>query len=166
MIDSKNMPTSNQAKLSTNTLINTRLSSSQPSEFRCGKVAMVGLPNAGKSSCINYFMACKVAIVTQKAQTTRHVMHAVLTDDQHQIVFIDTPGILRGKLNSSDASLIKHTRSGVSDADTIVFVVDANVALSQENNRLWGQLSKWIHGKDKAQDHTNHVAHNRANACC
>ena len=62
-------------------------------EFRSGFVAIVGRPNVGKSTLLNQILDTKVTIVSDKAQTTRHQIRGVLTDEQTQIVFVDTPGI-------------------------------------------------------------------------
>ena len=62
-------------------------------ESRCGFVAIIGAPNSGKSTLLNQFVGSKVAIVTQKVQTTRTPLRGIVIDGQSQIIFVDTPGI-------------------------------------------------------------------------
>jgi GTPase len=92
--------------------------------FRSGVVAVVGRPNVGKSSLVNALVGEKVAIVTDKPQTTRHPIRGVATADDHQLVFVDTPGfhkprtLLGERLNAA----VGNAASGV---DVVVLVVDA-----------------------------------------
>ena len=67
---------------------------SEKRNFKAGYVAIVGKPNVGKSTLINDFMECKLSIVTNKPQTTRKKIMGVLTREDYQIVFYDTPGIM------------------------------------------------------------------------
>lgn len=89
-----------------------------------GYVAVVGLPNAGKSTIINKIVGEKVAIVSKKPQTTRDNILGIKTTDEYQIVFIDTPGIHRSK-NKLDTFMNKNVRTALAGADVIVYVVDA-----------------------------------------
>ena len=98
------------------------------SNFRCGWVAIMGPPNAGKSTLLNTFLGQKVAIVTPKAQTTRNRITGILSDADAQIIFMDTPGIhaTRGKLNR----LLSQTAWDASkDADVIMVMLDAELYL-------------------------------------
>ena len=70
---------------------------SEKKHFKSGYVAIVGKPNVGKSTMINDFMECKLSIVTPKPQTTRKKIMGVLTREDYQIVFYDTPGIMEPK---------------------------------------------------------------------
>jgi GTP-binding protein Era len=95
------------------------------SEFKSGFVAIIGKPNAGKSTLLNQFLGEKLAIVTRKAQTTRHRIMGILTEDNYQIVFSDTPGILDAKYKMHERMLeeIKNVRK---DTDVLLFVMDVN----------------------------------------
>lgn len=97
--------------------------SEQNKEFKSGFVAIIGKPNAGKSTLLNRFLGEKLAIVTRKAQTTRHRIMGILTEDDYQIVFSDTPGILDAKYKMQERMLeeIKNVRK---DTDVLLFVMD------------------------------------------
>lgn len=92
---------------------------------RAGTVALVGLPNAGKSSLLNQLLGSKLSIVTPFAQTTRERVIGIDTRDGVQMVFIDTPGIVRPAylLHRSLIELVDET---ISDADVVVLVTDAS----------------------------------------
>lgn len=95
-----------------------------PEEFRSGYVALVGKPNVGKSTLLNALMGQKLSIVTPKAQTTRHRVLGILTEGSTQIIFLDTPGIMRPN-TSLDRTMMRKVSDSVVDADLIVFMVDA-----------------------------------------
>ena len=88
--------------------------------FKAGYVALVGKPNAGKSSLVNALVGEKVAIVSSKPQTTRDNILGILTKDDYQIVFVDTPGVHHSK-NLLDKAMMKNVRSAVSGVDLIFF---------------------------------------------
>ena len=94
---------------------------------RCGFVALVGAPNAGKSTLLNALVGAKVSIVTHKAQTTRAQIRGVVTDEAVQVVFIDTPGIFAPK-RRLDRAMVQSAWTGAGDADMVAFIVDAEVA--------------------------------------
>ncbi len=93
--------------------------------FRCGFVAVVGRPNVGKSTLVNAIMGRKVSIVTSKPQTTRHRILAVLTGDEEQIVFVDTPGLHRNAGRAMNRLMNRAAISALADADLALFVVEA-----------------------------------------
>ncbi|GFM36361.1 GTPase Era [Desulfovibrio psychrotolerans] len=95
-------------------------------EHRCGWVAMMGPPNAGKSTLLNAFLGQKVAIVTPKPQTTRHQISGILSRPDSQIIFMDTPGIhqLRGKMNKL---LLQTAWQAMSGADVVMVVLDSDL---------------------------------------
>jgi len=93
--------------------------------FRSGFVSIVGRPNVGKSTLINQFVGQKIAIMSDKAQTTRNKVHGVVTTDDAQIVFIDTPGIHKPKHRLGDF-MVKQAKSTLPDVDVLLFLVNAS----------------------------------------
>lgn len=91
---------------------------------RCGFVALIGAPNAGKSTLLNQMVGGKVAIVTHKVQTTRARLRGITVEDESQIIFVDTPGIFspRRKL---DVAMVDAAWGGAAEADLTVLLVDA-----------------------------------------
>lgn len=94
------------------------------SGFRSGFVSIVGRPNVGKSTLLNAFMGRKVAITSPKPQTTRNAIRGVLTGDQWQIVFVDTPGLHKPKTLLGER-LNDVVRGTLKEVDAIVFIIDA-----------------------------------------
>ncbi|AJW61841.1 GTPase Era [Elizabethkingia bruuniana] len=90
---------------------------------RAGFVNIVGKPNAGKSTLLNQLMGEKLAIVTQKAQTTRHRIFGIYNEDDVQIVFSDTPGVLDPKYGLQE-KMMEFVKESLQDADVFLFIVD------------------------------------------
>ena len=95
------------------------------SAFRCGTVALAGRPNTGKSSLLNKLIGQKIAIVSPKAQTTRHTVTGILTTADCQYVFVDLPGYQTRHVNVLNRSLNRQATEGARDCDVAVFVVEA-----------------------------------------
>jgi len=91
---------------------------------RCGFVAVIGAPNAGKSTLVNALVGAKVSIVTHKVQTTRARIRGVALHDESQIILVDTPGIFKPK-RRLDQAMVDAAWSGEADADLVALIVDA-----------------------------------------
>ena len=91
---------------------------------RCGFAAIIGAPNAGKSTLINALVGSKVAIVTPKVQTTRMPVRGIAMAGETQIVFVDTPGIFRPR-RRLDRAMVNSAWAGAEDADALLLIVDA-----------------------------------------
>jgi GTPase len=102
-----------------------------PEGFRSGYAAIIGKPNVGKSTLMNALVGRKLSIVTNKPQTTRNRVVGILTGDDFQVVFLDTPGIIepRYKLHQS---MMHDVRESVTDADLVVFMTDASLGRVDE----------------------------------
>ncbi|HKI13734.1 MAG TPA: GTPase Era [Roseiarcus sp.] len=100
------------------------------SETRCGFVALIGAPNAGKSTLINALVGEKVSIVTRKAQTTRSTVRGVLTTGEAQIVFVDTPGLFAPK-RRLDRAMVASAWAAAADADVLALLIDARKEAGQ-----------------------------------
>lgn len=93
-------------------------------EFRAGFVAIVGRPNVGKSTLMNHLLGQKLSITSRKPQTTRHRIHGVLTNEEAQMVFVDTPGIHSNTVKAINERMNAAAVSALSDVDVVLFVVD------------------------------------------
>lgn len=102
-----------------------------PPDHRAGFVCILGKPNAGKSTLLNALLDYKLAIVTPKAQTTRHRIAGVLTERQRQMVFIDTPGVTLPS-DPLRESLLKAARLALKDADTLLLLVAPDERFSED----------------------------------
>lgn len=91
--------------------------------YRAGFVNIVGNPNVGKSTLMNALVGEKISIITSKAQTTRHRIRGIVTGDDFQIVFSDTPGVLKPAYKLQDA-MLQFSTSALSDADVLLYVTD------------------------------------------
>ncbi len=103
--------------------------------MKCGFVTIIGRPNVGKSTLLNQVLGQKIVIATDKAQTTRKRIKGILTDDDSQIIFVDTPGVHR-PLNKLGEFLLDEAKVAVPDADLVLFLVDGTEPA--------GKGDKWI----------------------
>jgi len=106
---------------------------------RCGFVALVGAPNAGKSTLMNQLVGSKISIVTHKVQTTRAVMRGIAIHDDCQIIFVDTPGIFAPR-RRLDEAMVSTAWGSARDADICVFLVDAERGLTDDIEKIIDNL--------------------------
>lgn len=108
-------------------------------EFKSGYVAVVGRPNAGKSTLLNKLLKFNISIISDKPQTTRDIINFIYTDDDAQIIFMDTPGyqIARNKLGDY---MDKAMRSAIEDADMILYIIDGSVAFKAGEKELMDKV--------------------------
>ena len=129
--------------------------------YRCGCVAIVGRPNVGKSTLMNHLIGQKISITSKKAQTTRHKITGIYTDDTAQFVFVDTPGFQTNHRNALNDRLNLNVTEAISGVDVIVFVVEA-MRFTDADRVVLKQLPKHTPvllvvnkiDKDKAKDKT------------
>ena len=118
----------------------------QKASFKSGYVAILGRPNVGKSTLLNSFLGTKVAIVTDKPQTTRHRIVGVKHMKDAQIVFLDTPGIHKEKFELN--RYMNEIAFGViPDADVILFLIDARAGLTEADGKILQKI-----GEEKRKD--------------
>ncbi|MEB3244609.1 MAG: GTPase Era [Vampirovibrionales bacterium] len=106
-----------------------------------GFVAVIGRPNAGKSTLVNALVGDKIAITTPVAQTTRHRIRGVLSEARGQVVFLDTPGFSKA-LDKLGEHLVQEARAGLDEADVLLWVVDATQVPGKGDAWLLGELAK------------------------
>ena len=113
------------------------MSEAQPS---AGFVAVIGVPNAGKSTLVNALVGQKVAIVSPKAQTTRARLMGIAIEGESQILLVDTPGIFQPR-RRLDRAMVAAAWTGAQDADLVLLVIDVSVGVNSETERLIGSLA-------------------------
>ncbi len=112
-----------------------------PLHPRCGFVALIGAPNAGKSTLLNQLVGSKIAIVTHKVQTTRARIRAIAIEGDAQIIFVDTPGIFAPK-RKLDEAMVAAAWAGAAEADATVLLIDARDGLNEANLAIIEGLEK------------------------
>jgi GTPase len=101
--------------------------------YRSGFVAIIGKPNAGKSTLINSFLNKKIAIVSNKPETTRDNIRGIISKDDSQVVFVDTPGIHKPHLLLGRI-MVRKASDSILDADAVIFIVDASSGITEADN--------------------------------
>ena len=115
-------------------------------ETRCGFIALIGAPNAGKSTLINALVGTKVSIVSHKVQTTRALVRGIAIEGRSQLVFIDTPGIFAPR-RRLDRAMVTTAWTGAHDADLVGVLIDARRGLDEEVSALLDRVGDVRHGR-------------------
>ncbi|MBM3562187.1 MAG: GTPase Era [Alphaproteobacteria bacterium] len=110
-------------------------------ETRCGFAALVGAPNAGKSTLLNQLVGAKVSIVSRKAQTTRALVRGIAIEGAAQIILVDTPGIFTPK-RRLDRAMVASALAGAADADVVALLVDSRKGLDEEVEAILTELQQ------------------------
>ncbi len=113
-----------------------------PEDFRSGYVAVVGQPNVGKSTLMNRLVGQKVAIVSPKPQTTRRRILGILTNEQGQVIFVDTPGI-HDPQSKLGAYMNVHALGAIPDADLVLFVVQGGTVPDEQDEKIANAVKKF-----------------------
>ena len=111
------------------------------SETRCGFVALMGAPNAGKSTLLNALIGAKVSIVSRKAQTTRATVRGILVDGATQMIFVDTPGLFAPK-RRLDRAMVSAAWGAAGDADALALLIDAKQETAAAEKRGAAELGE------------------------
>jgi GTPase len=117
----------------------------QAKPTRCGHVALIGAPNAGKSTLLNRLVGRKLSIVTPKPQTTRTRLLGIATEGPTQIIYVDTPGIFAPR-RRLDRAMVAAAWLGAEAADRTVLLVDAARGVDRDTRRILGRLAE--HGRE------------------
>jgi len=118
------------------------------SDTKCGYVALIGEPNAGKSTLMNYMVGAKVSIVTHKVQTTRARIRGIAIEDNTQLIFVDTPGLFQTRRNL-DKAMVAAAWSGANDGDVVVLLIEAHRGITKGVEMILEGLSKRLRAKQK-----------------
>jgi GTP-binding protein Era len=110
-------------------------------QTRCGFVALIGAPNAGKSTLLNGLVGSKVSIVSRKVQTTRALVRGIAIEGAAQIIFVDTPGIFAPR-RRLDRAMVTSAWGGAGDADVVALLVDARKGMDDEVEAILSGLPK------------------------
>lgn len=113
---------------------------------QAGFVALIGEPNAGKSTLLNHMVGAKVSIVTHKVQTTRTRIRGVAIEGDSQIVFVDTPGLFKPR-RRLDRAMVAAAWGGAADADVIVLLIEAHRGLTEGVERILAELGDIAQGR-------------------
>src|SRR3974390_76689 len=112
----------------------------------CGFVALIGAPNVGKSTLVNALVGSKVTIVSRKVQTTRALIRGIVVENNAQIILVDTPGIFAPK-RRLDRAMVSTAWSGAHDADLVCVLLDAQLGLHEEADRILPRVAGVDHEK-------------------
>lgn len=110
-------------------------------DFKSGFVTLIGRPNVGKSTLMNYLIGQKIAITSNKPQTTRNRIQTVLTTDEGQIVFVDTPGIHKAK-NKLGTYMVNVAERTLNEVDVVLWLVEPSTFIGAGEQHIVQQLGK------------------------
>ncbi len=110
-------------------------------QMRCGFIAVIGAPNAGKSTLVNARVGAKVTFVSRKVQTTRIPVRGIVVEGTSQLVFLDTPGIFRPR-RRLDRAMVEAAWAGALDADIVVLLVDSLKGITEDVERILDRLGE------------------------
>ncbi|MFK5996760.1 MAG: GTPase Era [Rhodobacterales bacterium] len=117
-------------------------------DTKCGYVTLIGEPNAGKSTLMNYMVGAKVSIVTHKVQTTRARIRGIAIEGDAQLIFVDTPGLFQTRRNL-DKAMVAAAWSGAGDGDIVVLLIEAHRGITPGVEMILEGLSKRLRKKQK-----------------
>lgn len=116
-------------------------------ETRCGFVAIIGAPNAGKSTLVNALVGAKVTIVSHKVQTTRALVRGIVMESASQIILVDTPGLFSPK-RRLDRAMVSAAWGGAADADRVIMLIDAKKGIDEPVDAILDKLADVRQPKD------------------
>ena len=109
-------------------------------DFRCGYVGIIGRPNVGKSTLLNYILGQKLCITSRKPQTTRHQILGIKTSENAQAIYVDTPGVHKDSSRAMNRYMNRAASSIIEDVNVVIFLVEAGV---------WSEKDEWVFSKIK-----------------
>lgn len=109
--------------------------------FKSGYVAVIGRPNVGKSTLLNRLIGMRILAVSDKAQTTRNKINLIYSDDESQIIFLDTPGMQTPRNELGDY-MLRESSSALEDVDLITYIVDTSKIIGKQDRLILGKLKK------------------------
>ncbi len=139
--------------------------SPQLPKTKCGYVAIVGRPNVGKSTLLNHLVGQKISITSRKPQTTQHRMLGILTEDDLQVVFVDTPGIHLDEPRAINRYMNRAASSSLGDVDLVIFIVDTTVwndddaLVLKKIQQVKAPVVLWVNKVDKIKDKSTLLPH-------
>ncbi len=109
--------------------------------FKSGYVALMGKPNVGKSTLLNCFLAEKLSIISDKPQTTRDTILGILSEEQSQVIFVDTPGVHK-PLTNLGQHMVKSAMGAADDADIVILIIDAQSGITKADQHIFRALKE------------------------
>jgi len=116
------------------------MTTDKENQFRCGYVGIIGRPNVGKSTLLNYILGQKLCITSRKPQTTRHQILGIKTSENAQAIYVDTPGVHKDSSRAMNRYMNRAASSIIDDVNVVLFLVEAGV---------WSEKDEWVFNKIK-----------------